>query len=245
MVYLLENYHVNEQQAHWWSSITTAKTSMQIIEGFFVHQSESWEGSLTYLKSMHEAIVEVHQVHPLALARLPCQPLTDPSGPVPYFPQNESLYIIPDQDITRATYTALQKQLRTDHPTKPHLTSIDAFKALNSKNASLTVQDVFCKMLLTINGLSPEKVAAIIEVHPTVMSLYRALQAAEFEEQDARADAVNSTGKGKPKIPLAENYLARTIQGNNRQKIGPALSKKVYEFFRAEEYSNASPPSDD
>lgn len=41
---------------------------MQIIDGFFVHESDSWEGSLTYLKSMHETIVDIHQVRPSAAA---------------------------------------------------------------------------------------------------------------------------------------------------------------------------------
>ena len=40
---------------------------MQIIDGFFVHETDSWEGSITYLKSMHEAIVDIHQVGVLSV----------------------------------------------------------------------------------------------------------------------------------------------------------------------------------
>lgn len=64
---MLEKFHVGEQQDAWWSAVTTSKSSMQIIDGFFVHETDSWEGSITYLKSMHEAIVDIHQVGVLSV----------------------------------------------------------------------------------------------------------------------------------------------------------------------------------
>jgi crossover junction endonuclease MUS81 len=149
--------------------------------------------------------------------------------------QNQSLYIIPDDRIHRPTYSELQRQLRLQHPTKPHLTSVQAFKRLNSKNASMTHRDVWCKMLLTIAGLSPEKVAAIVEVYPTPLSLSRAFKEAEHVERAAKESAIGLTGKA-PKIPLAENLLANDNPGSNRQKIGPALSRKIYELIRAKKY---------
>lgn len=106
----------------------------------------------------------------------------------------------------------------------------------------MTNKDLWCKMLLAIAGLSPEKVAAIVDVYPTAMALNQAFKDAEIVERRARAAAVGQPGK--PKIPLAENLLVNDIPGSNRQKIGPALSRKIYEQLRAETYPSTSAKDD-
>jgi hypothetical protein len=51
-------------------------------------------------------------------------------------------------------------------------------------------------MLLTVSGLSPEKVSAIVEVYPTPISLWRAFKEDEEREEREESDREGVGGQG-------------------------------------------------
>ena len=145
--------------------------------------------------------------------------------------------MIPPNLIDRHTYLPLQDHLRKLYPTIPYMTSFESFEKLNSKSGGMTVFDCWTRMLLCINGLSAEKVSLIIETYPTPRSLWQAFRAATATEERQRIQeemAGGSAQKGKGKknqIEPANLLLTRLPAVGARKKIGPALSKKVYDQF--------------
>lgn len=81
-----------------------------------------------------------------------------------------------------------------------------------SKSASLTVGDVFLKMLMSIKGISAEKAMEIQKHFPTMIELVETL--AGVDEEEGRM------------------VVARRCSKYGRRKIGNVLSGKVYEVFR-------------
>ncbi|CED83006.1 Endonuclease MUS81 [Phaffia rhodozyma] len=218
VIYLIEDYNVAYQEQVWAPQIATAVSSTQVVEGFFVKRTQSLDATVEYLRCMHDTIKTLHE--------------------------GANLTIIPDRNISRSTYLSLQSYLRNHSASTPHLISYSAYVDLNSKSNSLTLHELWCRMLLTIQGMSAEKVGAVVEVYRTPMSLWRAFQTAEREEAKlTEATTVSGIslepGKGKrqqDRVPMAKNLLADTIQGVGRRSIGRALSAKVYELFRMEHY---------
>lgn len=100
-------------------------------------------------------------------------------------------------------------------------------------------------MLLCVNSFSAEKVAKMLEMYETPRALWVAFQEAELVElvelEREAAEAEQGKGKGrqkKSKAPLAKHLLVRmTADVSGRRKIGPALSEKLYNLFRAEVYA--------
>lgn len=98
-------------------------------------------------------------------------------------------------------------------------------------------------MLLTVSGLSAEKVSAILEIYPTPRSLWKAFKEADEEEERAVAKAggeekmVEKEKKWK-RGDRGRTLLERTVKAaaGSRRAIGKALSIKVYELFRKEQY---------
>ncbi|KAG8969546.1 Crossover junction endonuclease mus81 [Tulasnella sp. 419] len=155
--------------------------------------------------------------------------------------RGQTLYIIPTEKIRRYSYLNLQKALRSQDDPNPstYLTSFNDFQTLNSKSGSYTLRKCFAKMLLSINGMSAEKVGRLLESYDTPKALYESFILAEEEEEQQRIQVEGTgTGKGrkkKPQIKEAKHMLC-AIEGTGRRKIGPALSEKVYHLFRSEAY---------
>lgn len=100
-------------------------------------------------------------------------------------------------------------------------------------------------MLLTISGLSPEKTAAIMEVYPTPRSLWEAYKTVEADEQreeerTRKVGGEEGSGMGKKwkRGDAGRGLLERTVaaEHGSRRSVGKALSAKVWELVRGEEY---------
>jgi crossover junction endonuclease MUS81 len=104
------------------------------------------------------------------------------------------------------------------------------------------------RMLQCIRGLSEEKIAALIEHYPTPRSLYEAfieaeekgLTRADNEESQIKSGDFSGKGKKKAKTTSAQlpEFLLTELGDGGRRKIGPALSKHVYEIFMGYEYES-------
>ncbi|UYV82770.1 MUS81 [Cordylochernes scorpioides] len=70
-----------------------------------------------------------------------------------------------------------------DPPSSYHLVPFDIFNKGSIKNKPLTVQEMFCKQLCQLSGLSVEKVLAIAQIYPTPSSLFEAYMKCATEEE--------------------------------------------------------------
>lgn len=90
---------------------------------------------------------------------------------------------------------------------------LSEFMVDNTKDAHLTVRDVFARQLMQVRGCSAARAAAIVAVYPTVTSLCAAYAKAGSELQRSR-------------------MLADIRPGDAAQRIGPQLSDDIFKAFR-------------
>lgn len=121
------------------------------------------------------------------------------------------------------TETAIFLQRTTRMLTKKYISDKNTFKrsdfityskyySNNLKTGDITVQDVFAKQLLQITGCSPDRVFAILQVYPSILSLIHA-----YDNCDNLAEA--------------EMLLVNITCGKKQRKLGPVLSKRIYTIY--------------
>jgi ERCC4-type nuclease len=97
------------------------------------------------------------------------------------------------------------------NPNQPYLHTYDAFSRLSSKSGTLTLHDLFVKMLMTTNGISATKALEIVNLYPTPWALFDSFEALDTES--AR------------KKMIAEATDSNLIR---RKRIGPVLSEALW-----------------
>lgn len=177
-------------------AIMTAKSQIQVVNRFFLKETLKLNDTIDWLATMTRVVI---------------RSLGD-------------LHVIPSRHLSRPTYAALQSRLRAEHPGRAFLTSYEAYQALNDKSASRTLREGLARMLLCIKGMSPERVAAVIDVWETPRALYEAMVARHAE---------GARGEGK-KARLAEHMFADDVPGEGRRKIGDAQSKALWKALWGE-----------
>nr|CDI55131.1 related to MUS81-endonuclease involved in DNA repair and replication fork stability [Melanopsichium pennsylvanicum 4] len=231
VLYLIEDYDVENQMRRFGPQIKTALSSSQVVDGFFVERTCSLAASIDYLASMDDMIRKIYEyTYDDLLARdarvcnltpdfleakqlIVCVHLRT-------FSQDQDLSVMPSAIISRSSFLETRDALQHKSASAFVLTSFEAFQALNSKSGGLTSTEVFGKMLLCIKGMSAEKVREVLAIYNTVRELSDAYQELTEDAKDA------------------EGMLAGCTEGmDQRKKIGPALSKKVAEVFLQARYA--------
>ncbi|KAF9107327.1 Crossover junction endonuclease mus81 [Mortierella sp. GBA35] len=203
VIYLIETYKQGETYDIGAEAIRTAMTSTQVHEGFFLKRTVNMDHTIDYLVSMTKALKDKYE--------------------------NQILYVIPDQVVSRSSHIDLLDHLKAKSPGRTFMTSYESFHKLNSKSDTLTVRDTFVKVLMTVRGLSVDKAVEIAKVYGSPRALFSALD------------------KPGPEATTTErrDVLTRTVSSSTvgRKKIGPALAKKIAELWYDVEYTDTSAPT--
>ncbi|KAK0459485.1 uncharacterized protein EV420DRAFT_1674299 [Desarmillaria tabescens] len=215
--YLVENYKVDHALKEYELQINTALSSTQVVDGFMVKETRDIKDTITWYVGVHKGLMDAYK--------------------------EKDLYIIPSTAIRRHSYLDTQKMLRDRHPDRVYLTTFTQFQSLNSKNRFTTVSTVWAKMLLSVHGLSAEKVGAILNKYPTPTSLYVAFREAEdlqrvmqeFEDSNGGPQVPKGKRKARSDVPKAE-LLLTDINRESGRPIGDALSKKIYTLLMSDDY---------
>lgn len=187
--YVVEDWQLAGAMESHGKQIMTAKSQIQVVNGFFLKETHKLSDTIEFLAMMTRVIIKSHR----------------------------DLKVIPSRFISRTSYSALQRRLRTDHSPTVYLTSFDAYQALNDKSAARTLREVLGRMLLCVRGMSPERVAAILDRWETPRQLYDAMV-----EREKKGVVVDGRKKRGPEL-----FFADEVQGEGRRKIGDAQSKEV------------------
>jgi crossover junction endonuclease MUS81 len=116
-------------------AVQSAMASMQVVEGYFLKQTQKLDDSIRYLARMTMMLKEMYE--------------------------KKTLYVIPTAVLTAQNYLPLMQHLRETQPAATHHITYPAFASLASKSDMMTLRDVFLKMLMCTRGVTGEKAIEI------------------------------------------------------------------------------------
>ena len=184
VVYLVEELTLSSEQAtKYHEMMESAIASTQVVDGYFVKRTAKLDDTIRYIARMTTMLKSLYEGKPLQL--------------------------IPSSHLDPSTYLRFLNHLRSTHPDPYHIT-YDSFASMASKSDSLTLRDVYLKMLMCIRGVSGEKAIEIQKIWPTPKALLEAYERCAGQ---------------KHRDGMVEGRLRDHPVG--RRKIGKQLSMKI------------------
>lgn len=138
VIYLIEEFSLSaEKSTKFHEAIQSAIASTQVVNGYFVKRTQKLDDSIRYLARLTRMLKALYE--------------------------NKPLYLIPTAALSPSTYLPLLKHIHTDpaHKDKTYTITYTSFASLASKSDTLTLRDVFLKMLMCTRGISGDKALAI------------------------------------------------------------------------------------
>jgi len=189
IIYLIEEFDMHGDKYE--EAVQSAIVSTQAVNGYFVKKTKHMDETINYLVRMTKLLKNIYESKPLHV--------------IPHR--------MPNDIITDRNYLPLLEHLRTKKPGVDHNITYTAFASLASKSDTLTLRDVYLKMLMCTRGVTGEKALEIQKIWKTP---------AEFVE------AFEKCGDGeegrKRKMALVSSKLGNMV---GRKKIAKVLSVKI------------------
>ncbi|KAL8280622.1 hypothetical protein RQP46_006945 [Phenoliferia psychrophenolica] len=210
-IYLIEKWDSATAYKEWGPQIWTAKSQLQINDGFYVHITNNVQETIDFLRLRTQVMTELYE--------------------------SSVLYALPDRVIDRVTFLGLQQHLRTIKPDQSFLTSYKSFSLLNGTDAGLTLRQHWASMIQRVNGMSAEKAVCFINRWSTPKQFFDECMAHErkVERENRALDAEAGPAKGKaPKKRKVEDFVVEELAGEGGQRaIKGALAAKLWHLFAA------------
>ncbi|KAL2043865.1 hypothetical protein N7G274_003385 [Stereocaulon virgatum] len=179
VVYLIEDFSLSaEKSTKFHEAIQSAIASTQVVNGYFVKRTQKLDETIRYLARMTRLLKAMYE--------------------------KKTLYLIPTSALSPTTYLPLLTHLRShpDHKEKTYTITYPSFASLASKNDTMTLRDVFLKMLMCTRGISGDKALAIQKVWKTPRELVEAFAACESQKERemlVEKKLVGIVGRGRVK----------------------------------------------
>ena len=188
ITYLIEDYSLSaERSEKYGEAVESAIASMQIVNDIFVKQTSKLDNTIRYLARMTKSLEQRYK--------------------------RKEVRVIRSSLLESASYLSLLDRLRTSSPESTFGTTFSAFAAMCDKSDSMTLGDVYLKMLLCIRGVTPEKAVEIQKLWPTPRAFIET-----FEAKTVIKDKEN----------MVSGHLGEAV---GRKKVGKALSIKIAEVW--------------
>lgn len=200
IIYIIEDFSMNaDHYQKYDEAVRSAIASMQVVNGFFVKQTLTMDDTIRYLVSMTKILKQKYEAKPLK--------------------------IIPTNIITTQNYLPLLTHLAKKEPSSEYHITYPVFTALSNKSDTMTLRDVYLKMLMCTRGVTGEKAIEVQKRWKTPIEFYEAYKQAEEGRgvEEAR----------KRKWELVSGKMGDLI---GRKKIAKVLSGKISEVWGNEEY---------
>ncbi len=178
VIYLIEEFSLStEKSTKFHEAIQSAIASTQVVNGYFVKRTVKLDETIRYLARMTKILKLQYESKPL--------------------------YLIPTKVLTPTTYLPLLSHLRThpSHADKSYHITYPSFASLSSKSDTLTLRDVFLKMLMCTRGISGDKALAIQKHWDTPRAFIEAFEGCTTQkEREALIDTRLGGMVGRAKI---------------------------------------------
>lgn len=192
IIYIIEEFNISsENDERYKEAVQSAIASTQVVSGYFVKKTLHLSDSVAYLARMTKMLKGVYEKGPLQ--------------------------VIPTKVITTYNFLPLLAHLRKTKSAESFYITYSAFAALSSKTGSLTLRDVFLKMLMCVKGVSGEKALEIQKRWRTPSEFLEAYEMCGEGEQGR-----------KKKMEMVSSRMMDVV-GNKR--IQKALSARIAEVW--------------
>ncbi|KAL1990910.1 hypothetical protein VTN49DRAFT_5913 [Thermomyces lanuginosus] len=183
-------------------AVASAIASTQVVNGYFVKRTKNLDDTIRYLARMTFLLRSKYSDRRQRVALVPSTRLT-----------------------SHESYLSTLADLRSSpaaHNTTFGVTSA-TFATLSSKSDTLTLRDVFLKMLMCTRGISGEKALEIQRRWPTPRAFIEAFEAADRETIGASEE-----DRKKAKERVVAGKMGNLIA---RKKVSGALSRRLAEIW--------------
>ena len=178
VIYLIEEFSLStEKSTKFHEAIQSAIASTQVVDGYFVKRTLKLDETIHYLARMTKMLKSQYESKPL--------------------------YLIPTKVLTPTTYLPLLSHLRAhpSHVDKSYHITYPSFASLSSKSDTMTLRDVFLKMLMCTRGISGDKALAMQKHWVTPRALIEAFEECTTQkERDAMIETRLGGMVGRAKI---------------------------------------------
>ncbi|KAF4976102.1 hypothetical protein FZEAL_7191 [Fusarium zealandicum] len=192
VIYIIEEITMDPASiTRYEDAVRSAIASTQVVNGYFVKKTAKMDETIRYLARMTAMLKRTYESKPLS--------------------------VIPTRVLTARNYLPLLKHLRESVPSAGWYITYPAFSSLASKSESMTLRDVFLKMLMTTKGVTGERALEIQKRWKTPYDFVKAFEACGAGEQGL-----------KRKRELVFGQTAHLV---GRKKITKPLSQKIAETW--------------
>jgi crossover junction endonuclease MUS81 len=196
IIYIIEEISMNADHFQKYEeAVQSAIAGTQVVEGYFIKKTQKMDDTIRYLVSMTKLLKQRYEKKPL--------------------------HLIPTQVITTGNYMPLVEHLRKTKPATEFYITYTAFASLSSKSETLTLRDVYLKMLMCTRGVTGEKALEIQKRWTTPNEFVEAYK--KIEEKEG-----NGEQGRKRKMELVSSEMGNLM---GRKKIQKALSVKIAEVW--------------
>jgi crossover junction endonuclease MUS81 len=210
VVYIIEEVGMNaEYYAKYQEAVESAVASTQVVNGYFVKQTQKLDDTIRYLTRMTVLLKSLYEVRQSL-----CYYLMSNDADVL---QGKELNVIPTNVLTPKTHLPLLRHLSETKPSCTFHITYAAFASLSSKSDALTLRDVFLRMLMCTRGVTGDKALEIQRIWKTPASFVEAYKACGEGE-----------GGDKARSEMLHKNMGHLV---GRKKMGKAVSGKVAEVW--------------
>lgn len=193
VIYIIEEMNIDSlNKDKYEEAVQSAIASTQVVNGYFVKKTQKMDDTIRYLTRMTLLLKKQYEARPL--------------------------YVIPTGLLTTQNYLPLLEHLCEKEPGMDHHISYPAFASLVSKSDTMTLRDVYLKMLMCTRGVTGEKAIEIQKRWKTPHEFIKA-----FENCGGTGDV----GK-KRKQQLVAGEMGKLY---GRKKIAGTLSQKIADVW--------------
>jgi crossover junction endonuclease MUS81 len=188
VTYIIEDFSISaDNEDKYGEAVSSAIASTQVVNNYFVKKTAKLDDTIRYLARMTKMLQAMYE--------------------------KRDLQIIPTKVIEAKTYLALTTWLCEEQPSKGHFLTFSAFSALCGKSDTMTLRDVFLKMLMCTRGVTGEKALEIQRRWKTPGDFIEA-----FESREGQ----------KARDTMVSEKITSLIP---RKKIAKGLSGKIAEVW--------------
>lgn len=188
VTYLVEEYAISSERSDkYGDALESAIASMQVVDHFFVKQTSKLDDTIRYLARMTKTLKNLYET--------------------------KDIHVIQSRNFEADVAATTLERFRKVSPEKIFGVTFSIFSTMCDKSESMTLRDVYLKMLMCTRGVTGEKAVEIQKIWPTPRAL---------------AEAFETREKGPQRDAMISDRLGNAIP---RKKIAKSLSTKIAEIW--------------